>query len=444
MRLLVIGSGGREHALAWKLAHSPLATAVYVAPGNDGMRDVATVIPVADEAGWTSLIAEHHIDLVVVGPEGPLAGGLADRLRARGCAVFGPGAAAARLEGDKAFAKEFMRAAGVPTAQARAFDDLQQALRHVDGLDAPCVVKATGLAAGKGVTVCDDPAQARAAVRESLQERAFGDAGRTILIEERLCGRELSVFALLDGERCCWLLPSRDHKRLEDGDRGPNTGGMGAYAPVSDATPQLMGKVVAEVLEPTLAELRRRSLDYRGLLYVGLMLTARGPQVLEYNCRFGDPETQAVLPTLDFDLLPLLWGAARGELPAQGELRSRGAAVCVVLAAEGYPASPVKGRPITGIEQAAAQALVFHAGTRQDGGRCVTAGGRVLCVVGTAANVPAARRRARSAAEHIRFEGMQMRHDIARDEEIAQDENLSGDEGIPGNEDPDHEEEDRP
>jgi phosphoribosylamine--glycine ligase len=343
--------------------------------------------------------------------------GLADALRSDGHLVFGPSAAASQLEGDKAFAKSFMVEAGIPTAAAVRFDRAEDALAHLESHDGPCVVKATGLAAGKGVSVCDDAAAARAAVREMMEQRSFGSAGDSVLIEERLVGRELSVFAVVDGERACWFAASRDHKRLDEGDQGPNTGGMGAYTPVGDASPELMREVEERVLLPTLRELGRRDLSYRGLLYLGLMLTDQGPSVLEYNCRFGDPETQVVLPTFDGDLYALLAGAAEGRLPVEGALATCGAAVGVVLAAEGYPVAPTKGAVIGGLDEVEGDALVFHAGVRRsDDGVWTTAGGRVLCVVGTADDLARARERALAAARRIRFEGAQWRSDIGHSE----------------------------
>ena len=411
-KVMVVGGGGREHALAYALRGCPDVDEVLVAPGNDGMAAHATVVDVRGVESWEALAVERGVDLVVVGPEQPLVDGLADRLRARGLAVFGPGADAARIEGDKHWAKQLMAEAGVPTARAAAFESLAPALAHLQELDGPCVVKAAGLAAGKGVTVCDGREEAERAVRACF-EGAFGDAGSTVLVEERLEGPELSVFAVCDGERLAWFAPSRDHKRLGEGDRGPNTGGMGAYTPVADATDELMERVRRDVLEPTVSTLRARGLDYRGLLYVGLMLTADGPKVLEYNCRFGDPETQVVLPAHEGDLHALLRGAAEGRLPIEGALPTRGAAVGVVLASAGYPASSQKGVPIPGLDQLSEDDLVFHAATRREAGRWVTAGGRVLCAVGRADSLDEARRRAHSLAGRLVFEGAQKRDDIA-------------------------------
>lgn len=415
-KVLVVGAGGREHALAWGLARSPRVDEVFVAPGNDGMADVATRLDAHGVDAWVAAAQRHAVDLVVVGPEQPLVDGVADRLRAEGFAVFGPDAAAARIEGDKAWAKELMVEAGVPTAAAHHFDALEPALAHVRALDGSCVIKATGLAAGKGVTVCSDVDTAEAAVRDCLVGGAFGSAGASILVEEKLVGPELSVFAVCDGTRFATFAPSRDHKRLGDGDAGPNTGGMGAYTPVTDATGDLARLVRDDVIAPTLEALRRRGLEYRGLLYVGLMLTPDGPKVLEYNARFGDPETQVVLPAFDGDLFEVLDGAARGALAFEGELPSRGAAVGVVLASAGYPASSTKGVAIAGLSSVGDDDLVFHAATRRGASGWETAGGRVLCAVGVDPAFAKARQAAHALADRLLFDGAQRRTDIGRQE----------------------------
>ena len=416
-RILVIGAGGREHALAWAMARCPGVEQVLVAPGNDGIAAMAgegvVCVPARALDAVRSLARERAVSLVVIGPEAPLVAGWADALRADGLAVFGPGAAAAHIEGDKRWAKELMDEAGVPTARAEAFTDLDAALRAVRALDGDCVVKATGLAAGKGVFVCRDRERAEAAVRDCLEGAAFGEAGRTVLVEERLEGPELSVFAVTDGRRLAWFAPSRDHKRLEDGDGGPNTGGMGAYTPVADATDALMDRVREEILGPTLEALRARGLDYRGLLYAGLMLTPEGPKVLEFNCRFGDPETQVVLPCFSGDLHALLASAAGGALEVEGALERRGAAVGVVHASAGYPASATRGVPIPGLDGLAAADRVFHAATRRSDTGWVTDGGRVLCAVGGDASLAGARTAAYALSDRLLFEGVQRRNDIA-------------------------------
>jgi phosphoribosylamine---glycine ligase len=417
--VLVIGSGGREHALCWKLAQSPQVNRVFAAPGSDGIGLVATCLEASSAPEILSAVGEHDIELVVVGPELPLVNGLADELRAGGAVVFGPGRDGARLEGDKAFAKEFLESAGVPTAQSESFDDRDAALAYVRERSAPCVVKATGLAAGKGVLMCPTVAEAEAAIRSCMDEAAFGEAGDRILVEEMLEGPELSIFAVLDGRRMAYFAASRDHKRIGEGDTGPNTGGMGAYTPVADATGELMARVVREALQPSLTELRRRGIDYRGLLYVGLMLTATGPKVLEFNCRFGDPETQVVLPAYDGDLYELLSSAARAELCTQGPLPRRGAAVGLVLASAGYPVSAEKGVPVTALfEGGSTESLVFHAGTRRVVGESqwLTNGGRVLCAVAQGDTVSMARAEALRQAESLRFSGAQLRRDIAAQE----------------------------
>ena len=417
--VLVVGGGGREHALAWKLAQSPEVDAVYVAPGNDGMRDCATLIPARDAEAWRQAAADHRVDLVVIGPEAPLVDGLADQLRREGYSVFGPGSDAARIEGDKDWAKRLFVEASIPTAAFETFDRLEPALAHVRAVDGPCVVKAAGLAAGKGVTVCSSRAEAEQAVKDCLGG-AFGDAGASVLVEERLEGPELSVFAITDGQRLAWFEPSRDHKRLGERDEGPNTGGMGAYTPVADASPALMERVATEILEPTIGALRSRGLEYRGLLYAGLMLTEDGPKVLEYNCRFGDPETQVVLPAFDGDLYPLLKSAADGRLEHSGPLPARGAAVGVVLASAGYPATSTKGVAIPGLADLGDGDLVFHAATTQDYGIWRTNGGRVISAMGRAPRLAEAREAAQALAEKLMFDGAQRRRDIARQEALEE------------------------
>jgi phosphoribosylamine--glycine ligase len=397
--------------MVWHLRrHYPTAH-IVCAPGNPGIARVATCLPAAqdDLDGFADAVASVGPDLVLVGPEGPLVAGLADRLRARGVRVLGPDAAAAAIEGSKVFAKALMARWGIPTAPARTFDALPAALAHICAQDRPLVVKADGLAAGKGVVVCDDAIEAARAARAMLAEGLFGDAGRRIVVEERLEGAEASVFALVDGEAVCLLPAAQDHKRLADGDRGPNTGGMGAAAPVAlDAA--LRERVLREIVQPVAAALVAEGRPYRGVLFVGLMLTARGPMVLEFNCRLGDPEAQAILPLLEAGLPDLADALARGAAPAAAP--SSGAAVSVVLAAPGYPAAPRAGAPIEGVEVAERDGLVFHGGTAVRAGRLVTAGGRVLTVVGLDADIAGARRAAYAAAAAIRFEGMQYRTDI--------------------------------
>ena len=402
MRVCVVGSGGREHALAHVLRRT---TDVVVTPGNPGIPGAVATPP-----------EEIDADLFVVGPEAPLVDGLADRLRADGRLVFGPGADGARLEGSKAWMKDLIAAAGVPTARYGSFTDEHTALGFLRSLGGPWVVKTDGLAAGKGVLVTDSLDEAAEDVRAKLAGDSFGDAGRTVVIEEGMTGPELSVLAVCDGARAVPLAPAQDFKRVGDGDTGPNTGGMGAYSPVPFAGPDVVGTVMDRFVEPTLAELRRRGIDYRGVLYAGLMLTPEGPKLLEYNVRFGDPEAQVVLPRLTTDLGELLAATAGGDLrgapaPAFGP----DACVTVVLATEGYPARPRTGDVIKGIEAAEALGVtVFAAGVGRDReGRLVTAGGRVLAVTGVGATVAAARDHAYAAAGCISWPGMHHRTDIA-------------------------------
>lgn len=421
MKVAVVGSGGREHALAWKLAHSPLVAGIWCAPGNAGTARLGTNVPVAagDIPALVELVRREGIDLVVVGPEEPLVKGLVDAL-GETAAVFGPSRQAARLEGSKVFAKEFMRRWGIPTAGFAVFSEPGAARDYIRRQDRPLVVKADGLAAGKGAFVCDSPAQAEQVVEDLLERHTLGTAGQRVVIEERLQGEELSVLAVCDGHRHLVLLPARDHKRAFDGDRGPNTGGMGAYAP-APLPPGLLEAISRKVLEPTLAGLAEQGVPYRGVLYAGLMLTETGPQVLEFNCRFGDPETQAVLPLLEDDLAAVLAAAARGDLASLGreELRWRsGYAVSVVVASGGYPGPYRKGLPISGLAEAEAVpgvAAVFHAGTAPapEGG-VVTAGGRVLGVTALGPTLSDAAAAAYAACEKIHFSDLHYRRDIGR------------------------------
>jgi phosphoribosylamine--glycine ligase len=418
LKVLVIGSGGREHALAWKIASSPARAEVICAPGNGGTAGLGVSVPVSadDVDALEVLAADRGVDLVVIGPEGPLVGGLADRLRARGIPVFGPGASGARLEGSKAFAKRFMARHGIPTAAFRVFEDPVEASAHVAERPLPMVVKADGLAAGKGVTVCRARSEATAAVREAMRDRRFGEAGASVVVEDCLEGEEASLLVVTDGRRFVTLRPAQDHKRVGDGDTGPNTGGMGAYCPAPVLDERRVSEVVDRVVEPTLAGLRADGIPFSGCLYVGLMMAGGESSVLEYNVRFGDPETQPVLAHLESDLVPLLLGAARGDLGGERPVWRAGSACCVVMAAQGYPGDVRRGDAIEGLGEAEAVpgVTVFHAGTRRDeAGRVLTAGGRVLGVIAVGSGLGEARDRAYAAVGRIRWPGAFHRTDIS-------------------------------
>lgn len=413
MRILVVGGGGREHALVWKIARCPRVTEIYCAPGNAGIAGLANCVPIAadDIEGLLAFARQAGIDLTVVGPEAPLVAGIVDAFQAAGLPVFGPSRAAARLEGSKIFAKELMQAAGIPTARHTAFMEAGTALAYLEEHPGPVVVKADGLAAGKGVVVAPDTATAREAVTAMFGGR-FGPAGQRVIIEEHLEGEEVSILALCDGETVIPFLPSQDHKRVGEGDTGPNTGGMGAYAPVPFYTPEIAGEVEEKILRPTVRAMAAAGCPYRGVLYAGLMLTREGPKVLEFNCRFGDPETQPLMLLLQSDLVELMLATINGELAGTKIDWCPGAAAGVVLAAGGYPGPYARGEVITGLEAVLPGVEVFHAGTALVDGQVVTAGGRVLCVTARGENLQAALDRVYAGIKAINFAGMHYRRDI--------------------------------
>jgi phosphoribosylamine--glycine ligase len=422
MNVLVVGGGGREHALSWKLARSPRLTRLVAAPGNPGIARHAACVPVSvDDHDAVLRVAEkERPDLVVIGPEVPLVAGLADRLRDGGFAVFGPGARAAAIEGSKAFSKALMARHAIPTARFETFTDAARARRFCRDLGAPLVVKTDGLAAGKGAIVCTTLEQADDAIAACMERREFGPSGATVIIEEFLVGEEVSFFALVSGRNVTPLAAAQDHKAVFDGDRGPNTGGMGAFSPVATFDGAMQARVMTTIVRPTISALVDEGAPYAGVLFVQLMLTADGPKVVEFNCRFGDPECQAILAPMETDLLPLL-AAVAGGAPAPEMSPPTRVAVCVTLASGGYPGAYATGVPITGVDEAVSLAgvEVFHAGTALRDGRLVTAGGRVLGVTAVAADVAGAIQRAYEAVGRIRFEGMHFRRDIGRRKAVA-------------------------
>jgi phosphoribosylamine--glycine ligase len=413
--ILVVGSGAREHALVWKLAQSPQHPRLYAAPGNPGMATLAECFALApdDDAALLQFAREQGIDLVVVGPEAPLARGLADVLRAAGIPVFGPGRAGAQLESSKLFAKMVMQSSGVPTANYVACATHTAARDYVERHGAPVVIKADGLAAGKGVTVAKTLAEARQALDDAMERRVFGDAGDIVVIEDCLEGAEVSVMAFVSGETYRLLPTAQDHKPIFDGDHGPNTGGMGAFAPVPWADDDLLEAVQQRIFNPLVAKLARSGIDYRGVLYAGLMIARGEPQVIEFNVRFGDPEAQVILPLLDTDLLDVCMAVANGALDTITLARRPGSAVGVTLASDGYPGNYATGLPITlDPEGLAPETLLFHAGTRREEEQLLTSGGRVFTLVGLGDDLAAARDRAYAGIERVRFQGMRYRRDI--------------------------------
>ncbi|MFH1524127.1 MAG: phosphoribosylamine--glycine ligase [Chloroflexota bacterium] len=414
MNILLIGSGGREHAIAWKIAQSPKLTKLFSAPGNPGTTAFGEniAVKVDDHLAVVYFCLERWIDLVIVGPEVPLASGLADDLLAAGIKVFGPSKAAAQIEASKVFSKDFMQRHGIPTARYAAFSNLSEALTHLEKVDYPVVLKASGLAAGKGVILPESLAEAKAALEAVLNGEAFGNAGSEVVIEERLSGPEVTLMAFSDGRTVKPMTPSQDHKRVFDGDRGPNTGGMGAYAPVPVCSPEMVAGLMRVAMQPAVDGLREEGYPFVGVLYGGFMLTTDGPRVIEFNCRFGDPETQVVLPLLESDLLEIALACAEGRLDQVDVRWKEGAAACVVLASGGYPGKYQTGYPISGLEMESSNTFVFQAGTKADEGKLVTVGGRVLCVSGWGVDICAALASAYERVETIQFEEMHYRKDI--------------------------------
>lgn len=416
MKILVIGQGGREHALIWKLAQDGCRPDLYCAPGNGGTAGLATNLNIAatDIAGLSRWAKVERPDLVIVGPEAPLCAGITDVLSGEGVKVFGPSRVAAQLEGSKIFAKDVLRSAGVPTAKAEFFTEAAKAKAFVRNIGVPLVIKADGLAAGKGVSICTSIAEADKAISDYLEERLFGAAGERILVEEMLVGPEVSVLALVDGEHFELMATAQDHKRVADGDEGPNTGGMGAYSPTPVLPTNMLPLIKESIFKRTLDELCRRGIDYRGVLYAGLMMTREGPKVLEFNCRFGDPETQVILPRWRGDIVPVLMACADGELTEDMVSWSRQECLCVVMAAGGYPGSFQKGDLVTGLDKALMMpnTMVFHAGTARTKDGVITAGGRVLAVSSWGDSLKMAADRAYQAVKEISFRGAHYRTDI--------------------------------
>ena len=416
MKILVIGSGGREHALTWKIAQSPLVEKIWCAPGNPGIAEFAECLPIAVTAVdfLLNFALEHEVDLTVVGPELPLTLGIVDRFREAGLAIFGPDSKAAELEGSKVFAKRLMAKYNIPTAAFATFTDYDAATAYIHQQGAPLVIKADGLAAGKGVKIAQTVDEALAAAREIMVDDAFGKAGRQIVVEEYLAGEEVSFFALTDGKTVVPLATCQDHKRVFDGDQGPNTGGMGAYSPAPIATAELQEQIMERIICPTIAGMAKEGRPYCGVLFAGLMITSNGPKTLEYNVRFGDPETQALMARMGSDLVPLLMACATGNLAGKTVEWLDNAAVCVVMASDGYPGNYRKGFDIYGLEDAVGigDLVVFHAGTSQRNGRLITAGGRVLGVTGTGPSIAAAIEKAYDGVEKIYWSGVHYRLDI--------------------------------
>jgi len=412
MRVLIVGGGGREHALAWKVAQSPRLTELFVAPGNAGTAPHNVEIPTDDTAGLVGFAQQQHIDLVIIGPEVPLAAGLSDALGDAGFKVFGPSQAAAEIESSKAFSKEFMVRHRIPTARFAVFTEHEAAREHLATVDYPVVIKASGLAAGKGVVIPATVDEAATALRAIMLGHEFGEAGDEVVIEERLSGEEVSLLCFSDGLTVMAMPPAQDHKRLLDGDRGPNTGGMGAYAPAPICPPELAEEFARTVLQRTIDGLRAEGRPFTGVLYAGLMLTPDGPRVLEFNCRFGDPETQVLLPLLESDLLTIAEACVDGCLAATEVKWNPGAATSVMVASAGYPGKYTTGCVISGLDSSFENSVVFHSGTKRVADETVTAGGRVLAVTGWGASIEESLQHAYEPIAAIEFEGMQFRSDI--------------------------------
>lgn len=415
MKVLVIGSGGREHALLWKLSQSPSVTDVYVVPGNDGMSDVASLIPIKGNEDIIDFARLMQVDLTVAGPETVLTEGLADEFEKRGMAFFGPSKAAARIEGSKGFAKALMKKYGIPTAAYETFDDEEKAIAYLKANDTyPIVIKADGLASGKGVIIAQSEEEAIDTVKDMLEGHTFSGAGRSVVIEEFMEGEEASMLCFCDGTNVVPMISAQDHKRIFDFDKGPNTGGMGAYAPAPVMTKEMCEEVDVRILRPIVAAMKKEGYPFKGCLYAGLMITSEGPKVVEFNCRFGDPETEAVLPLFDGDLARVMLDCVHGTLSDEAVVWKKACAVDVVLASEGYPASHSSGEVISGIEDAKkAGCLVFHAGTVKKNGQYVVNGGRVLNVVALADTLAEAKAKAYEGVSRISWRGLQYRHDIA-------------------------------
>ena len=416
MKILLIGSGGREHALAWKIKESPLVEELFIAPGNPGMKDLGALVDLAPEnlEGLLDFAKKQRIDLTVVGPEAPLVEGISDMFRREGLRIIGPDKKGAVLEGSKAYSKDFMSRYGIPTAKSHKSRDYQEALTIIEQYDLPLVLKADGLAAGKGVLICETKEEAKEGLKKILQDRDFGDAGDQVVIEEFLTGVETSVIAFVDGKTIIPMASSRDYKRIGEGDRGLNTGGMGTYSPNEAYTKDVEDRVQREVLQPTLQGIQQENMDYRGIIFIGIMITKDGPKVLEYNVRFGDPETQVILSRLDTDLVEIFNAVEKRTLEKMDIQWKKEKAVCVILASKGYPEAYDKGKIILGLEKVDDRTRVFHGGTKLQEGSLVTNGGRVLGVTSLDETLEKARKRVYDNVEKIDFEGKTFRRDIAK------------------------------